>query len=96
MCAAEEVGYLPKGEGWKLAIEGQTAFDGDYPINTNGGRCHFGHAHGASGLADMFECVNQMRGTAGSTQVKKQPKTAMIRGFGGSQNVRCTILRTVE
>ena len=96
MCAAEEVGYLPKGEGWKLAIEGQTAFDGDYPINTNGGRCHFGHAHGASGLADMFECVNQMRGTAGETQVKKQPKTAMIRGFGGSQNVRCTILRTVE
>lgn len=96
MCAAEEVGYLPKGEGWKLAIEGQTAFDGDYPINTNGGRCHFGHAHGASGLADIFECVHQMRGTAGVTQVKKQPKTAMIRGFGGSQNVRCTILRTVD
>lgn len=96
MCAAEEVGYLPKGEGWKLALEGQTAFDGDYPINTNGGRCHFGHAHGASGLADIFECVQQMRGTAGATQVKRVPKTAMIRGFGGSQNVRCTILKSLD
>ena len=96
MCAAEEVGYLPAGQGWKLAIEGRTAFDGDYPINVNGGRCHFGHAHGASGLADIFDCVHQMRGTAGATQVAKRPKTAMIRGFGGSQNVRCTILHALD
>ena len=42
LLAAEEVGYLPKGEGWKYVMEGRTAFDGDKPINTNGGRTSYG------------------------------------------------------
>ncbi len=91
--AAEEIGYLPKGEGWKYVLEGRTAFDGDKPINTNGGRTSYGHAFGASGLADVFEAVTQMRGEAGLRQVKKLPKHVFLRGFGGAQNVRATILR---
>ena len=91
--AAEEIGYLPKGEGWKYVLEGRTAFDGDKPINTNGGRTSYGHAFGASGLADIFEAVTQMRGEAGLRQVKKLPKHVFLRGFGGAQNVRATILR---
>jgi acetyl-CoA C-acetyltransferase len=91
--AAEEIGYLPKGEGWKYVLDGRTAFDGDKPINTNGGRTSYGHAFGASGLADIFEAVTQMRGEAGLRQVKKLPKHVFLRGFGGAQNVRATILR---
>ena len=93
--SAEECGYLPRGEAWKYAIEGRTAFDGDKPINPHGGRCNFGHAHGASGIADIYEAVKQMRGEAGATQMAKRPQTTFLRGFGGSQNVRCQILRTV-
>ena len=93
--SAEECGYIPRGEAWKYAIDGRTAFDGDKPINPHGGRCNFGHAHGASGIADIVEAVKQMRGVAGATQMKKIPETAFLRGFGGSQNVRCQILRTV-
>lgn len=96
LLAAEEVGYLPKGEGWKYVMEGRTAFDGDRPINTNGGRTSYGHAFGASGMADVYEAVLQMRGQAGDHQVKKLPKTTMLRGFGGGQNVRISILRTVD
>lgn len=96
LCAAEEIGFLPAGEGWKFAQDGRTAYDGDKPINTNGGRCNFGHAHGASGAADIYEAVKQMRGGAGDSQIEKAPKTTFLRGFGGSQNVRCTILRTAE
>ena len=91
--AAEEIGYLPKGEGWKYVLDGRTAFDGDKPINTNGGRTSYGHAFGASGLADIFEAVTQMRGEAGLRQVKKLPKHVFLRGCGGAQNVRATILR---
>lgn len=91
--SAEACGYLPEGEGWKYIIDGRTAYDGDKPINTNGGRTSFGHAHGASGLADVYEAVKQMRGECGERQVKKLPKTTMIRGFGGGQNVTATILR---
>lgn len=94
--SAEECGYIPRGEAWRYAIEGRTAFDGDRVINPNGGRCNFGHAHGASGLADIYEAVHQMRGDAGATQMKKVPRTTFLRGFGGGQNVRCQILRTVE
>lgn len=91
--AAEEVGYLPKGEGWKYALDGRIAFDGDKPMNTNGGRTSYGHAFGASGMADIFEAVTQMRGEAGERQIKKMPKHTFLRGFGGAQNVRATILR---
>jgi len=92
LVAAEACEYLPKGHGWEYAIEGRTAFDGDKPINTNGGRCHFGHAHGTSGLGDIYEAVKQMRGLMGPTQLAKTPKKAMLRGFGGGQNVICAIL----
>ena len=90
--AAEEVGYLPKGEGWKYALDGRIAYDGDKPMNTNGGRTSYGHAFGASGMADVYEAVIQMRGEAGERQVKKQPKHTFLRGFGGAQNVRAIIL----
>lgn len=91
--AAEEIGYLPKGEGWKYALDGRLAFDGDKPMNTNGGRTSYGHAFAASGMADIFEAVTQMRGEAGERQIKKLPKHIFLRGFGGAQNVRATILR---
>ena len=93
--AAELSGYIPKGEAWKYALEGRTAFDGDRPINTNGGRTN-GHAWAASGLCDHYEAVMQMRGQFGDHQLKKVPKTTLLRGFGGTQNATATILRTVE
>jgi len=96
LIAAEIAGYLPYGEGWKYICEGRTAYDGDKPINTNGGRTSFGHAHAASGLADLYEAVRQMRGEAGEGQVKRLPKTAMLRGYGGAQNICTYIIRTAE
>ncbi len=96
LCAAEEVGYLPRGEGWKWVLEGRTAFDGDRPINPHGGRTSYGHAYGASGMADVYEAVLQLRGQAGLHQVKNNPKTAMLRGFGGGQNCRIPILRVLD
>lgn len=90
--AAEEVGYLPKGQADKYVLEGRIAYDGDKPMNTNGGRTSYGHAFGASGMADIYEAVLQMRGEAGERQVKKLPKHTFLRGFGGAQNVRAIIL----
>ena len=92
--AAEEVGYLPKGEGWKYVMDGSIAHDGSKPMNTNGGRTSYGHAFGASGMADIYEAVIQMRGEAGERQVKKLPKHTFLRGFGGAQNVRAIILES--
>ena len=96
LLAAEASGYIPEGESWKYILDGRTKIDGDRPINTNGGRCQFGHAHAASGLADIYESVKQMRGEAGANQLAKIPKTTMLRGFGGGQNIVVEILRTAE
>lgn len=96
LVSAEIAGYLPYGEGWKYICEGRTAYDGDKPINTNGGRTSFGHAHAASGMADLYEAVKQMRGECGERQVKKLPKTTMLRGYGGAQNVAAYIIRTLD
>ena len=92
MLAAEACGYLPKGKGWEYVAEGRIAYDGDRPVNTNGGRCQYGHAAGASGLHDLYEAVRQMRGEGESTQVQHPVTHAMLRGFGGSQNVLAIML----
>lgn len=91
--AAEVCEYLPKGEGWKYVLDGRTTPEGDHPIQTNGGRCNYGHAHGTSGLHDHYEAIKQMRGEMGPTQIKHPVKHAMLRGFGGGQNLTCTILK---
>ena len=93
LMAAEVAGYLPEGEGWKYIRDGRTRFDSDRPMNTGGGRTSFGHAHGASGLADVVEATRQLRGEAGEHQVASKPETALLRGFGGGQNVCVNILR---
>lgn len=96
LLGAEVSSYIPKGQAWKYIMDGRVAIDGDKPMNTNGGRCQFGHAHAASGLADVYEAVKQMRGQAGVNQLKTPPKTTMLRGFGGGQNICVEILRTAE
>ena len=93
LLAAEACEYLPRNEGWKYFMEGRTNFDGDRPVQTNGGRCHYGHASGTSGLHDAYEAIMQMRGKIGPTQVQHPVKHAMLRGFGGGQNLTCAILK---
>ena len=93
LLSSEECEYLPKGEGWKYMLDDRCTFKGDRPIQTNGGRCHYGHAAAASGVHDIFEVVKQMRGEAGEHQITDhEVNRAMIRGFGGGQNLLCMIL----
>jgi acetyl-CoA C-acetyltransferase len=92
----EWVGYVPEGQSWKYAMEGRYGLDGDKPMNTSGGRTSFGHAHAASGLADVYEAVKQIRGEAGERQCKKTINTALLRGYGGGQNFTANILRASQ
>ena len=95
LISAEIAGYIPEGQAWKYVMDGRTNIDGDKPINPNGGRTAFGHAHAASGLADVYDAVKQMRGEA-VNPIKKLPKTTFLRGFGGGQNLCNIILRTKD
>ena len=53
------------------------------PTNTSGGLASKGHPIGATGLAQVYEVVNQLRGTAGARQALNKPKTGMTQNGGG-------------
>jgi acetyl-CoA acetyltransferase len=57
------------GEGGKLISDGSTRLGGRVPVNTSGGLLRKGHPIGASGLAQIVELTDQLRGRAGDRQV---------------------------
>ncbi len=66
----EAMGFCPPGEGGIHAESGATALGGRQPVNTSGGLECRGHPVGASGLAQIYEIVTQLRGNAGKRQVE--------------------------
>lgn len=66
----EVMGLCPIGEGGPFAETGATKLGGKIPINTSGGLECRGHPIGASGLAQIYEVVEQLRGEAGKRQVE--------------------------
>jgi acetyl-CoA C-acetyltransferase len=83
ICATEALGFFEKGQGGKAAEEGHTARDGKMPINTSGGLKSKGHPVGATGIAQIHELVEQLRGNAGKRQLNN-PKRGLAQNMGGS------------
>jgi acetyl-CoA C-acetyltransferase len=69
ICAIEDLGFCKKGEAGRLTEEGITALNGDLPVNTSGGLKACGHPVGATGIKQVCEVVQQLRGEAGARQV---------------------------
>ena len=66
----EQIGIAGPGAAAELVAAGETAIGGRFPVNTDGGLMSRGHALGATGLAQIFELVTQLRGEAGERQVE--------------------------
>jgi acetyl-CoA acetyltransferase len=65
----ENLGLCRPGEGGDMAERGDTSIGGRVPVNPSGGLESKGHPIGATGLAQIFELVAQLRGEAGKRQV---------------------------
>jgi acetyl-CoA acetyltransferase len=78
----EALGYCPVGQGGPYSESGATALDGEVAVNPSGGLLARGHPIGASGVAQMYELVTQLRGEAGERQVK-DAKIALAHNGGG-------------
>ncbi|WP_027794492.1 lipid-transfer protein [Paraburkholderia acidipaludis] len=65
----EGLGLCKDGEGEKLVEDGDNTYGGRWIVNPSGGLLSKGHPLGATGLAQCFELVQQLRGTAGERQV---------------------------
>ncbi|MFX0189102.1 MAG: thiolase family protein [Candidatus Hodarchaeota archaeon] len=82
----EQMGFCPIGEGGPFTESGATALDGKIPVNPSGGLLSRGHPIGASGLAQIYELVTQLRGEAGERQVDKA-RIALAENGGGNIGV---------
>ncbi len=66
----EDIGLCGEGEAEKLLRDGATALGGRVPVNPSGGLSCFGEAIPAQAIAQVCECVWQLRGTASGHQVE--------------------------
>ena len=79
----EEFGLCKPGEGGALIDSGATQIGGRVPVNPSGGLLRKGHPVGATGLAQIAELVEQLRGQSGARQVEGA-KVGMAQNGGGS------------
>jgi acetyl-CoA C-acetyltransferase len=70
------------GEGWKMTDSGETAMDGDFPVNPSGGVLS-SNPIGASGMIRFGEAAMQVMGTAGEHQIDGA-KVALAQAYGGA------------
>ncbi|HWP60092.1 MAG TPA: beta-ketoacyl synthase N-terminal-like domain-containing protein [Candidatus Acidoferrales bacterium] len=94
--STEDLGFFAPGKGGEAALAGKTALDGELPINPSGGLKSRGHPVGASGLAQVVEAVNRLRGES-KPKLKRTPVRALTQSTGGlGANNFVTIIERAE
>ncbi len=89
----EAAGFAERGQGPRLALDGQICPDGCIPIATMGGLKARGHPVGATGMYQIVEVVQQLRQQAGDAQISGA-RIGMAQNIGGSgSNIIAHILR---
>jgi len=92
----EAAGFAARGQGWKLAADGEINLRGRIPSATMGGMKARGFPGGAAGVYQAVEAVIQLRGKAEANQVPNA-KTALIQSLGGPASTAVThILHTLD
>lgn len=69
LLVTEELGLCSPGGGPQLLRSGATALGGRIPVNPSGGLLSKGHPIGATGVAQLVELTDQLRGRCGARQV---------------------------
>lgn len=87
----EYLGFAPVGEAGHMVQEGYFSLGGKKPSNTDGGLMGRGHPLGASGTAQIYEIVTQLRGEAGARQVEGA-RLGITHTCGAGPNSAVTIL----
>lgn len=92
----EANGFAERGQGPRLALDGEILVNGRIPIATRGGLKARGHPVGATGMYQIVEVVQQLRGEAAGTQVENA-RVGMSQNIGGSgSNIITHIFKKIE
>ena len=81
--ATEDLGFVKKGEGGPYALAGKTCLQGERPVNTSGGLKAKGHPVGATGVGQICDVAQQIRGETGERQIARN-KLGLAQNLGGS------------
>jgi len=79
----EACGFAERGQGPRLGLDNEIRPEGRLPVCTRGGLKARGHPVGATGMYQVVEVVQQLRGECGQTQVDGA-KIGMAQNIGGS------------
>ena len=79
----EACGFAERGQGVRLGLDNEIGSNGRVPVCTRGGLKARGHPVGATGIYQVVEVVQQLRGECGETQVEGA-KVGMAQNIGGS------------
>jgi len=78
-----ENAFCSHGDQERMIADGETRLGGRLPINTDGGCLACGEPIGASGLRQVYENVQQLRGRAGDRQVEAEIAYSQVYGAPG-------------
>lgn len=81
--AMEDLGFCKKGEGGKFIESGATKLGKSLPVNTSGGLKGCGHPVGATGVKQIIEIYEQLKGVTKDRQVKNA-KVGLTQNVGGT------------
>jgi len=81
--AIEDLGFVRKGEGGPYTQSGATCLHGERPVNASGGLKSKGHPVGATGVGQICDLMQQIRGDAGERQVRRH-SLGLAQNLGGS------------
>jgi acetyl-CoA C-acetyltransferase/acetyl-CoA acyltransferase len=91
LIAAESLGFFDFGKSGEAWIKGEAAIDGNVAINPSGGLKAKGHPIGATGAAQVYEIVRQLRGECEERQVEGA-KIGMTDTLGGDGGTLCNMI----
>jgi len=84
----ENLGLCKDGEAGRMIDAGESSHGGRIPVNVSGGLLSKGHPLGATGVANIYEVTQHLRGRAGARQVEgAKVGLAHVIGLGSA----CTI-----
>jgi len=91
LIALESLGFFEYGKAGEAVEKGETKLGGKIPINISGGLKSKGHPIGATGTAQIYEIVKQLRGECGERQVEGA-KIGMTDTLGGDGGTLCNLI----
>ena len=91
LIALEGLGFFDNGKAGEGVERGETKIGGKIPVNLSGGLKAKGHPIGATGTAQVYEIVRQLRGECGERQAEGA-KVGMTDTLGGDGGTLCNVI----